>query len=162
MKSWQPINFTIWAKDQRLTWKSNLQNYHIWLIMPVWLPHDLHGISKLLGQCRAEVICWCGLTILICWCPWQLFYQTVKLQQYCTVPNWGFQWVWDTGQKQKSSEIAKNHRKWPEMARNNQKWSGKVMWPRRHVVWSRDHPLMVWKCKNTHLVSYGAHQRVPL
>ena len=115
-----------WAKDRRLAWKSNLQNYHIWLITPVWLPHDLHGISQLPGRCRAEVICWRSLAILICWCPRQLFYRTVRLRHCCMVPNWGLQCVRDIRRKQKSSEIAKNHRKSSEMAGNNQKWSGKV------------------------------------
>ena len=62
MKSWQSINFTACAKDWGLAWKSNLQNYHIRLITPVWLSHDLHDIS---GQSWAKAVSWCGLAILI-------------------------------------------------------------------------------------------------
>jgi len=90
-----------------------------------------------------------------CWCPQQLFYWTIKLLQCCTVPNWGLQWAWDVGQKQKSSEIAKT--KSPEMIGNGWKWLGKVMWPQWHVAQSCDHPLMVQKCENTCIVGYGAH-----
>ena len=65
MKSWQSINFTACAKDWGLAWKSNLQNYHIWLITPVQLLHDLHNISESPGRSWAEVLCWRGLAIWI-------------------------------------------------------------------------------------------------
>jgi hypothetical protein len=65
MKSWQLINFTACAKDRGLIWKSNLQNYHIRLITPVQLSHDLHDISESLGQSWAKALCWCSLAILI-------------------------------------------------------------------------------------------------
>jgi hypothetical protein len=65
MKSWQPINFTTCAKDWGLTWKSNLQNYHIQLISPVRLSHDLCDISKSLGWSWTEAVSWHGLAILI-------------------------------------------------------------------------------------------------
>jgi hypothetical protein len=65
MKSWQPINFTACVKDRRLTWKYNLQNYHIRLIMPVQLSHDLCNIFESPGQSWAKAVCWHSLAILI-------------------------------------------------------------------------------------------------
>ena len=93
-KSWQSINFTTCAKDEGLAWKSNFQNYHIWLITPVQLSHDLHDISKSSGWSSAEVVSWCSLAILICQHAsvfQQLFYRTIKPLQCRVVPNQGSQ-----------------------------------------------------------------------
>ena len=38
-------------------------------------------------------------------------------------------------------KIIGNHRKWQEIIGSERERSGKVMWPRQHVAWSRDHPL---------------------
>jgi hypothetical protein len=61
MKGWQLINFTTCTKDQRLMQKSNLQNYHIWLITPVVRLHDCCDVSESPNRCQAKVKCWCGL-----------------------------------------------------------------------------------------------------
>ena len=73
--------------------------------------------------------------------------------------------VWHVGWSNAGMPVAcdlgvklKMIRKWPEMIGSNWERSGKVMWPQWHVAWSRDHLLTVWKCQNTHIVSYGAHQ----
>jgi len=105
------------SKGPETHMKSNIKNYHIWLIMPVQLLYDLGSISELPGWCRTKVMQPRYFDIPTCRCPWQLFYWTVKLLQYCTVPNLGLQWVQDISRKQKSLEIAKNHRKWLDMVR---------------------------------------------
>ena len=56
MKCWQSINFTTCTKDQRVAQKFNLQNYHIWLTIPVQRSRDLHSMSEVLGQLNAEAI----------------------------------------------------------------------------------------------------------
>ena len=119
MKHWQPINFTTWAKDWRLAWKSNLQNYHIWLITPVWLPHDLRGISELLGWCWAEVICWLGLAILI--------YRHAGVLSNCftELQNFGSAAWYQIGvhNECEMSAESKNHRKLLKIIGNGQNWS---------------------------------------
>jgi hypothetical protein len=97
-KARQSINFTACAKDWGLAWKSNLQNYHIRLISPVWLSHDLCNISESPG--RSGKMMWPRyFDIPTCRCPRQLFYQTVKLPQCHMVPNWGLQCSQDVGRR---------------------------------------------------------------
>ena len=79
-------------------WKSNLQNYHIWLITPVLLLHDLRNISESPGQ--SAMLMWPHyIDIPISQCLWQLFYQTIKPLQCRMVPNQGSQWARDISQR---------------------------------------------------------------
>ena len=84
MKSWQLINFTVCAKDRGLAWKSNIQNYYIQLITPVWLLHDHHNISESPGQCWAKAIVMTHPHNLIFWRSQQLhteLYNSVAKQK---------------------------------------------------------------------------------
>jgi hypothetical protein len=76
MKSWQPINCTACAKDRGLAWKSNLQNYHIWIITPVWLLHDPSQYLWITGLMLSQsgMLTWPHyFDILTFWYPWELF-----------------------------------------------------------------------------------------
>jgi hypothetical protein len=121
MKSWQSINFTACAKDRGLAWKSNLQNYHIRLITPVQLSHDLCDISKSPGQSWAEVVSWRGLTILI--------YQHAGVLGNCKTSavsrgaQSGFAML---TRRQPKVKIIGNDQKSSQMSRNDQSWSLKV------------------------------------
>jgi len=134
---------------------------HNTCLATTWPPRYLWIAGLMLG--RSDMLTWPRyFDIPTCWCPQQLFYWTIKLWQCCAVPNWGLQWVRDIGQRQKNHrkllKIIGNHRKWPEIIGSDWERSGKVMWPRQHVAWSRDYLLTVRKCENTRLASYGAHQ----
>jgi len=128
MKSWQPINFTACAKDWGLVWKLNLQNYHIWLITPVQLLHNLHNISESPGW-RGKLKWPRYFDIPTCRCPWQLFYQTINFHSVTWYPI-GVRNACETLAKGKihwkSLKIIGNDQKLSQMSGNDQNWSPKV------------------------------------
>ena len=130
-------------------WKSNLQNYCIQFITPIWLLHDLCEISEppgsgTLTQPHYSDILVSSATVL-------LNHKTLAV--LCGT-KLGFAM---SARHQPKAKMIRNDWKWPEKIGSDQERSGKVMWPRQHVAWSCDHLLMVRKYENTCLVSYGAH-----
>ena len=131
-KAQQSINFTACAKDRGLTWKSNLQNYHIQLISPVQLLHDLRDISESPGRNWAEAVSWRGLAILI--------YRHAGVLGNCFTKLYNFRSVaWypigvcnaretsaEGKNHRKSLKIIGNDRKSSQMSGNDRSWSLKV------------------------------------
>jgi len=126
-------------KDRRLAQSPTFQNYHIWLITPVACLRDYCDISESPDWCRAKVICWHGLALLISRHAMssEIVYSTAGC---CAVLNWEPQQALDVGWKLK---IIGNGRKWSEVIGNGQKRSeaigiGHVTYV--DVTRSRDHP----------------------
>jgi len=115
--------------------------------MPVQLSHDLCGISKLLDQCQAKVVCWCGLTLFDV--------QYANAFSNC-LPN--HKTSRDAMQYQIGVTLSTRH--WPKvkMIRNVWDRSAQVMWHQRLVAQPHDHLLIEWKHENMQTASYGAHQ----